>query len=116
MSQGVIENLIEQLSKLPGIGRKTAQRLAFHLLRVPAEEVDALAGAMVEAVTKRSTGRPTSAFSSTASPCTLVMSGLPSGCPAMPSVLTRRAGSSRRPASTWSPLTRCRMTRPVATS
>lgn len=33
---------------MPGIGRKTAQRLAFHLLRVPAGDVQALANAMVE--------------------------------------------------------------------
>jgi recombination protein RecR len=32
MGQGIIENLINELSKLPGIGRKTAQRLAFFIL------------------------------------------------------------------------------------
>ncbi len=43
----VIE-LIKNLSKLPGIGRKTAERLTFHLLNTPGEETDALAGSIVE--------------------------------------------------------------------
>ncbi len=38
-----LEEVITQLGKLPGIGKKTAQRLAFHLLRVDAEEALALA-------------------------------------------------------------------------
>ena len=41
--------LIEQLSSLPGIGNKTAQRLAFHIISLPQERVDQLAGTMVEA-------------------------------------------------------------------
>jgi recombination protein RecR len=41
-----LEDLIEQLGKLPGIGKKTAQRLAFHLLRVDQEEALALARAV----------------------------------------------------------------------
>jgi recombination protein RecR len=41
-----IARLIEQLQRLPGIGRKSAQRLAFHILRTPREEADRL----VEAV------------------------------------------------------------------
>ena len=40
--------LIEELRKLPGIGTKTAQRLAFHVLRSPAEDADALAHAIRE--------------------------------------------------------------------
>ena len=36
------------LQKLPGIGAKSAQRLAFHLLKVPREDVDALAAALVD--------------------------------------------------------------------
>jgi recombination protein RecR len=39
--------LIEELIRLPGIGPKTAQRLAFHLLKVPREEAAALAEAVV---------------------------------------------------------------------
>jgi recombination protein RecR len=38
--------LVDRLARLPGIGRKTAQRLAFHLLRVPAEDALALANAL----------------------------------------------------------------------
>ena len=40
--------LIEELRKLPGIGTKTAQRLAFHVLRSPAEDAEALAAAIQE--------------------------------------------------------------------
>ncbi|MBD3867474.1 MAG: recombination protein RecR [Acidobacteria bacterium] len=43
-----IERVIAELSKLPSIGRKTAQRLAFHLLKVAPEEIDALAQALSE--------------------------------------------------------------------
>ena len=43
-----LEQVITELSKLPGIGRKTAQRLAFHLLKAPPENVAALARALVE--------------------------------------------------------------------
>jgi recombination protein RecR len=39
--------LIEELVRLPGVGPKTAQRLAFHLLKVPREEAAALAEAVV---------------------------------------------------------------------
>ena len=38
--------LVDRLSRLPGIGKKTAQRLAFHLLRVPAADAVALASAL----------------------------------------------------------------------
>ena len=40
--------LIEQLRKLPGIGAKSAQRLAFHILRASTEDADALADAVRE--------------------------------------------------------------------
>ena len=43
-----VDNLVAQLSRLPGIGTRTAQRLAFHLLRVPRDEALALAAAIVE--------------------------------------------------------------------
>lgn len=46
-----IENLIERLNRLPGIGPKTAERLAFHLLRVEQQEALELAEA-IEAVRK----------------------------------------------------------------
>ena len=41
-----LEGLVEELRKLPGIGRKTAERLAFHLVRVPSSQAEALAGAI----------------------------------------------------------------------
>ena len=41
-----VSKLVDQLKRLPGIGQKTAQRLAFHLLRVPPEEANALADAI----------------------------------------------------------------------
>ena len=44
-----INKLISQLSSLPGIGAKTAQRLSFHILNMPKEQVEALEGAMIEA-------------------------------------------------------------------
>ena len=44
----VVDNLVAQLSRLPGVGNRTAQRLAFHLLRVPTEEAVALADAIRE--------------------------------------------------------------------
>jgi len=44
-----VARLVEELTRLPGIGPKTAQRLAFHLLKVPEEEARSLAEAIVEA-------------------------------------------------------------------
>ena len=44
-----ITKLIEELSKLPGVGAKSAQRLAFHIINMPKEQVDELAGAMTGA-------------------------------------------------------------------
>jgi recombination protein RecR len=43
-----LAKLIEQLQRLPGIGAKSAQRLAYHLLKTPREDVDRLADAMRE--------------------------------------------------------------------
>jgi recombination protein RecR len=43
-----LERLIGELAKLPGVGRKTAQRFAFHVLKAPAAEVDALIVALRE--------------------------------------------------------------------
>lgn len=44
-----VTRLVEELGRLPGVGPKSAQRLAFHLLRVDRGAVDRLATAMVEA-------------------------------------------------------------------
>lgn len=41
-----IEGLVTELARLPGIGRKTAQRLTFHLLQQPVEQVERLAAAL----------------------------------------------------------------------
>ncbi len=43
---GVLEELIRELTRLPGIGAKTAERLAFHLLKTSDKEALALAGAI----------------------------------------------------------------------
>lgn len=47
MAQGIIENLITQLAKLPGIGRKSAQRLAFFILTMNPEEAKGIAKAII---------------------------------------------------------------------
>ncbi|MDO4960495.1 MAG: recombination mediator RecR [Eubacteriales bacterium] len=44
-----IGRLIESLSSLPGIGKKSAQRLAFHIAAMPEEQVKAIADSLVEA-------------------------------------------------------------------
>ena len=44
-----ITTLIEELSKLPGVGSKSAQRLAFHIINMPQEQVASLAGAITQA-------------------------------------------------------------------
>ena len=41
-----ISRLVNQLSKLPGVGRKTAQRLAYHILAMPEDKVRELAVAI----------------------------------------------------------------------
>ncbi|HZP97117.1 MAG TPA: recombination mediator RecR [Candidatus Limnocylindria bacterium] len=41
-----LARLIDELSKLPGVGPKTAQRLAYHILRTPASDAEALAAAI----------------------------------------------------------------------
>lgn len=49
MSTKSLEILTARLNRLPGIGIKTAQRLAYHILSLPEEEVEGLAGAITEA-------------------------------------------------------------------
>jgi len=48
MDQGIIENLINELTKLPGIGRKTAQRLAFFILTMSDEDAKGISKAISE--------------------------------------------------------------------
>jgi recombination protein RecR len=45
---GPIARLVQQLGKLPGIGEKTAARLAFHILRAPGQDAAALAAAITD--------------------------------------------------------------------
>jgi recombination protein RecR len=47
-TSGAIEALIEEFAKLPGIGRKTAQRLAMHVLQERRSEVEKLASALID--------------------------------------------------------------------
>jgi len=47
--EGPIQDLIDELSRLPGIGPKSAQRLAFHLLKAPPDEARRLAEAITRA-------------------------------------------------------------------
>ena len=44
-----INRLVEELSSLPGIGAKSAQRLAFHILNMPLEHVENLSSSILEA-------------------------------------------------------------------
>ncbi len=48
----VLNNLIDQLTKLPGIGRKTAQRIGFFILKSSIEDVEILAQTIIEAKKK----------------------------------------------------------------
>ena len=44
-----VQALIDELGRMPGIGPKSAQRIAFHLLKIPADDVSRLASAITEA-------------------------------------------------------------------
>ena len=48
MFEGVVADLIEELGRLPGIGPKSAQRIAFHLLQADAEDVTRLAEVLLQ--------------------------------------------------------------------
>jgi recombination protein RecR len=52
MFEGPVQDLIDALRRLPGVGQKSAQRLAFHLLKAPEEEARALSDAIVAAKEK----------------------------------------------------------------
>ena len=52
MYEGPIQDLIDELSRLPGIGPKSAQRLAFYIVKAPAEDARRLAEALVGAKEK----------------------------------------------------------------
>lgn len=52
MTAPPLANLINELTKLPGVGGKSAQRLAYHILKRPSAEAEALATAILEVKTK----------------------------------------------------------------
>jgi len=52
MTAPPLANLINELTKLPGVGGKSASRLAYHILKRPAAEAEALAGAILDVKTK----------------------------------------------------------------
>src|ERR1700761_5574580 len=54
MYEGVVQDLIDELGRLPGVGPKSAQRIAFHVLKVPTEDALRLSDAIV-AVKERTT-------------------------------------------------------------
>jgi len=47
-SSALLETLIAELTRLPGLGRKSAQRIAFHILRVPEADAKRLAASILE--------------------------------------------------------------------
>ena len=53
MHPAPVDRLIAELGKLPGIGRRTAQRLAFHILRSSDDDAFALAAAIREVKEQR---------------------------------------------------------------
>jgi recombination protein RecR len=50
--EGPIQQLIDELSRLPGVGPKSAQRLAFYIVKAPADEAKRLAEALLDAKEK----------------------------------------------------------------
>lgn len=52
MTPAPLQRLVAQFARLPGIGEKTAQRLAFHVLRAPPEDAHALSEALLEVIDK----------------------------------------------------------------
>lgn len=52
MYEGVVQDLIDELGRLPGVGPKSAQRIAFHLLQADPQDVQRLAQALTEVKAK----------------------------------------------------------------
>ncbi len=52
MYEGVVQDLIEELGQLPGVGPKGAQRIAFYLLTADPQDVRKLAATLIEVIEK----------------------------------------------------------------
>ena len=52
MYEGVVQDLIDELGRLPGVGPKSAQRIAFHLLQADPTDVRRLADVLIEVKAK----------------------------------------------------------------
>ena len=52
MYEGVVQDLIDELGRLPGVGPKSAQRIAFHILQAEPTDVRRLAHALMEVKAK----------------------------------------------------------------
>ena len=83
-----LARLIEELEKLPGIGPKSSQRLAFHLIKQPTQAVENLANALVDA--KRTVRFCSSCQNLSADdPCDLCRS--PISCPSIPASCLKKS-------------------------
>jgi recombination protein RecR len=49
LHEGPVQHLVDELGRLPGVGPKSAQRIAYHILKTPTEDARRLADAIVEA-------------------------------------------------------------------
>jgi DNA replication and repair protein RecR len=54
MYADAVQDAIDELGRLPGVGPKSAQRLAFHLMKLPVEDVERLTTALTETEKKSS--------------------------------------------------------------
>ena len=50
MYDGIVQDLIDELGRLPGIGPKSAQRIAFHILQTPSFDVSRLSQVLAESI------------------------------------------------------------------
>ena len=52
MYEGIVQDLIDELGRLPGVGPKSAQRIAFHILGADSDDVQRLAEVLLEVKSK----------------------------------------------------------------